>query len=385
MNTFVLHADKFLLPDRFQEGGYLVVDKGRFGDWYPQLPEGYDVVDYSGYIIAPGFVDTHIHGFAGHDVMDKDPKGINEARYNLALRGTTSWLPTTLTSSVEEIERACEAVVESERLQDLDPVAAHTQGIFLEGPFFAEKYKGAQNPEYMINPNISTFDRWQNAANGMIKKTAIAPEKEGSVSYSETISHQDVVVALGHSAATYDEAMACVGAGASVFVHTYNGMSGLHHREPGMVGAAMSSDDTYAEVICDGIHVHPAAVKALVKAKGWDKTVLVSDCLRCGGMPEGEYVLGEFPIIMADGICRLKEGNSIAGSVITMQQAAQNVLLWNIVPIDKALRMASEVPAKAHGLENVCGYIKPGLAADFVVVDEQINLVDTYVSGKLAR
>ncbi len=383
--TYAIHAKNFVLPDRFQEGGYVVVNDGVFGEWYPEAPEGYDIIDYKDHVVAPGFVDTHIHGFAGHDVMDKDPKGLNEARYQLALCGTTSWLPTTLTSSVEEIERACESVVQSERLQDLDPVACHTQGIFLEGPFFAEKHKGAQNPDYMINPNIATFDKWQNAANGMIRKTALAPEKEGSVSYTETLTHQDIVVALGHSDATYAQAMECVEAGANVFVHTYNGMSGLHHREPGMVGAAMSTDDTYAEIICDGIHVHPAAVKALVKAKGWDKTVLVSDCLRCGGMPEGEYILGEFPIIMQDGICRLKEGGSIAGSVITMQMAAQNVFKWGIVSFDQALRMGSEVPAIAHGLNDVCGFIKPGLPADFVVVDDDLNLVETFVSGVLAR
>ncbi len=385
MKKYALHANKFVLPDRFQEGGYVVVRNGKFGEWYPEAPEGYEIVDYSEHIIAPGFVDTHIHGFGGHDVMDADPKGINDARYQLALCGTTSWFPTTLTSGVTKIERACESVVQSERLQNLKPALCHTQGIFLEGPFFSEKHKGAQNPNHMINPNISVFDKWQNAANGMIKKTALAPEKEGSVSYTETLSHQGVVVALGHSNATYEEAMRCVDAGAKVFIHTFNGMSGLHHRNPGMVGAAMSTDDTYAEVICDGIHVHPAVVKTLIKAKGWDKTVLVSDCLRCGGMPEGEYMLDEYPIIMKDGICRLKEGDSIAGSVITMQMAAQNVYKWGFVSIDQALRMGSEVPAVAHGLDDVCGFIKSGLNADFVVVDDNLNLVETFVSGELAR
>ncbi len=380
MKTYAVHAHKFLLPDRFQEGGYLVVEDGVFGKWQDQAPDGYEILDFSDSIVAPGFVDTHVHGFAGHDVMDCDPEGINEARYKLAVSGTTSWLATTLTSSVEEIERACESIVQSERLQDFHSALCHTQGIFLEGPFFAEKYKGAQNPEYMIDPSVAIFNKWQGAANGMIKKTAIAPEREGSVTYTETLSHQHVSVALGHSAATYDEAMACVDAGANVFVHTYNGMSGLHHREPGMVGAAMSSD-AYAEVICDGIHVHPAAALALIKAKGWDKTVLVSDCLRCGGMPEGEYILGEFPIIMKDGICRLRDSDSIAGSVITVQIAAQNVFKWGLVSLDQALRMGSEVPARAHGLEDRCGFIRPGLNADFVVVDEELNLIDTYVSG----
>ena len=210
-------------------------------------------------------------------------------------------------------------------------------------------------------------------------------QKAGALPYIAALDKKGVVTAIGHSDATYDETLAAVNAGASCFVHTYNGQRGLHHRDPGVTGCAMTTPDTYAEVICDGKHVVPAAIKALVDAKGWQHTVLITDCLICGGMPEGEYVSGGMPVIMKDGLCYLKgedgaTGN-IAGSVLTLAHGVKNVVDWGIVTAEQAIRMASEVAAKSARVDDKVGYIKPGRNADLTIFNADMTLCDTYVNG----
>ncbi len=384
MKSYLIKASRFYFPAGCEDGGYLEINEGKFGQWHKQIPLdcNLEVVDFGDKSIAPGFVDTHIHGFKDHDVMDISPEGILDASAGLAKAGTTTWLPTTLTASVEDTCLACESVAQAEKMRDVTYKGARVGGIFLEGPFFTEKHKGAQNPAYMMDPSIDIFNEWQQASEGLIKKSAIAPERNNSAEYASYLKDHGVVCALGHSDATLDEGMNALNAGASVFVHTYNGMSGLHHREPGLVGLAMSTPNTYAELICDGIHVNKYACKALIEAKGYQHVCLVSDCLRCGGMPEGDYMLGDFPIIMQDGICKLKNGESIAGSVITMAQAAQNVYQWGIVTRTQAIEMATAIPAVANNIDDVCGFILPGRNADFVVLDNELNLISTYMDGE---
>ncbi len=387
MNSYLIKAAKYFLPGGCKDSGYLEVCEGKFGAWHQEIPEGTDleVVEFPGKSIAPGFVDTHIHGFLNHDIMDQNPEGVLEASLGLAKAGTTTWLPTTLTASVEDTLHACESVAQSNHMRRPGYQGARVAGIFLEGPFFTEKHKGAQNPAYMMDPSLEIFAEWQEAAEGLIQKSAIAPECEHSKEYAARLKEMGVVCALGHSDATFDEGMGVVNAGASVFVHTYNGMSGLHHREPGLVGLAMCTSNTYAELICDGIHVNKYACKALVEAKGYQHVLLVSDCLRCGGMPEGEYMLGDFPIIMKDGICRLKNGDSIAGSVITMAQAVRNVYTWGIVTAEQAVEMGTAVAARANNIDDVCGFILPGRHADFVVLDDALNLESVYMDGEVVK
>lgn len=229
---------------------------------------------------------------------------------------------------------------------------------------------------------MDKFDRWQKAANGMIRKIGVAPERDGSVAFTSEVTASGVKVALGHSDATYEQASAAVAAGASVFIHTYNAMSPLHHRNPGMVGCAMTSEGTYAELICDGHHVNPVAARALVLAKGWDRVALITDCMRAGGMPEGDYDIGGLPVIVADGTARLKDGGNLAGSVLNLDQAVRNVVDWGVASAEQALRMASEIPAKANGIDGVCGSIQPGRNADFIVLSPSLELRETYLGGK---
>ena len=328
MSTYAIKADKFFLPAGPLLGGYLMVEDGVFGAWQADEPSC-EIKDYTGSWIAPGMVDTHIHGFYNHSTTDNDPEGIDISSTELARRGTTSWLPTTFTDGVEQIKDACAAIAQADEGRGPDFCGARIQGIYLEGPFFTMKHVGAQNPAYLIDPSEEVFDQWQEAAGGRIVKSAMAAEHDGAAAYAAALNAKGVVTSIGHSDATYDECIAAINAGASCFTHTYNGQRGLHHREPGVVGAAMSTPETYAEIICDGKHVNPAAIKALLQAKGWQHTVLITDCLGCGGMPEGSYTSGGMDVIMKDNLCWLADGKSIAGSVLTLAQGVKNIVDWH--------------------------------------------------------
>ncbi len=384
MSTYAIKADKFFLPAGPQLGGYLMVEDGVFGAWQADEPSC-EIKDYTGSWIAPGMVDTHIHGFYNHSTTDNDPEGIDISSTELARRGTTSWLPTTFTDGVEQIKDACAAIAKADEGRGPDFCGARIQGIYLEGPFFTMKHVGAQNPAYLIDPSEEVFDQWQEAAGGRIVKSAMAAERDGAAAYAAALNAKGVVTSIGHSDATYDECIAAINAGASCFTHTYNGQRGLHHREPGVVGAAMSTPETYAEIICDGKHVNPAAIKALLQAKGWQHTVLITDCLGCGGMPEGSYTSGGMDVIMKDNLCWLADGKSIAGSVLTLAQGVKNIVDWGIASADIAIRMATEVPARSAHIEDKCGRIMPGRDADFVVFDHELTLVETYVGDSCGR
>ena len=385
MSTFAIKSNHIVLPNHVDGSGYVLVKDGLIAGVVEEAPQGVEVIDHSDCWVAPGFVDTHIHGFVGRDVMDLDPAGITVICEELARRGTTSWLATTLTASVEQTGQACASVAAAVAAQGDDFVGCRTQGIFLEGPFFTEEHKGAQNPKYLIDPKVEILDSWQEQAGGRIVKSALAPEREGTLDYVRAMGERGVTVALGHTSATYDECLAAVGAGARVFVHTYNGMSDLLHREPGPVGCAMTTPDTYSELICDGMHVHPAACAALVNAKGWEHVALITDCLSCGGLEDGDYFLGELPIELRGGAAYLKGAGNLAGSTLTLAKAVRNVVQWGMVSASQALRMASEIPARSTGIDDRCGLIAEGRLADLVVMDEDLNLVETYVGGRIAR
>ncbi|MBY4797467.1 N-acetylglucosamine-6-phosphate deacetylase [Collinsella sp. AGMB00827] len=388
MSTYAIAADTFYLPTGPVQGGYLMVENGVFGAHLTEKPDC-EIVDKTGMEIAPGFVDTHIHGFHDHDVMDCDPAAVRAIARGLLENGVTSWLATTLTATTEQLEDACHAVAlaaeqdgnASDENGGASAPGARIQGIFLEGPFFTEKHKGAQNPAYLCPPSLEKLERWQQAAKGLVKKIAIAPEYEESPAFTAAATAQGVVVALGHSDATIMDAYRCIAAGASVFVHTYNGMSPLHHREPGMVGAALTSKEAFAEIICDGHHVNPLAAKLVIDAKGYDHVTLITDCMRAGGMPDGDYHLGELPVIVGGGTARLKDGGSLAGSILRMHEAVQNIVAWGVASKPEAIYMATQAAAESAGIADVCGSIRVGHPADFVVLSKDAELHETYLGG----
>ena len=374
-----IKADQFFYPHGVRRGGFLELVDGKFGKHVDQVSEDAEIIDYTGYSIAPGLVDTHIHGFGGVDVMDNNIEGtLHTMSEGLLSTGVTSFLPTTLTSSYEQLL----AVTENIGARYKEASGAKIRGIYFEGPYFTEEFKGAQNPAYMKDPRLDEFRAWQKAANGLLNKIALAPEREGVEDFVRTVTGEGVTVALGHSNATFDQAKKAVDAGASVWVHAYNGMRGLTHRELGMVGAMYELPHTYAELICDGHHVDPKACDILLKQKGTENIALITDCMTAGGLQDGDYMLGEFPVVVANGTARLKSTGNLAGSILKLKDGLKNVVEWGIANPHEAVMMASLNPAKSVHIDDVCGQIREGHDADFIVLDKDLELVATYLDGE---
>lgn len=377
--TYFIKADKFFYPQHVKKAGFLEVREGKFGAWQAEAPESSEkILDLSGSWIAPGLVETHIHGFGGADVQDHEVEGImGTMSEGLLSAGVTSWLPSPLTADHEELKAICQVI--GDRHQEAR--GAKIRGIFFEGPFFTEEHKGAQNPKYMRDAEIWELEDWQKAAKGMLTKIGLAPERQGALDFIREATAQGVIMALGHSNATYQEAIDGVEAGGSIWVHAFNGMSGLNHREPGMVGAILNTPDTYAELICDGYHVRPEAAEILIKTKGADRVVLITDSMRAAGFADGTYKLGEYDVEVRDGAAWLPTGN-LAASILKLSDAVKNVVDWGIATPEEAIKMATLTAAKSVNIEDKCGQIKSGHPADFIVLTPALELQATYLDGE---
>ena len=378
--TYYIHADKFFLENRTENSGFLEVnDEGKFGFYYPedQKPDG-KIVDYQGKWVAPGYVDTHIHGLLKEDVMKSDWEGINKISEGLLAAGVTSWLPTTITAASTTLTKICEMFAEHQG----EETGAKIQGIHFEGPFFTEEHAGAENPKYMMDPSIDEFNKWLKASNGMLKKISMAPERKGSKEFIREATKEGIVVALGHSSASFEEAAAGIEAGASMFTHTFNGMPDPAHHGATISNAAMSMNNVTDELICDGHHVQQPMVRALINAVGPEHIALITDCMEAGMMPDGDYMLGELPVYVKDGMARLKDGDNLAGSILQLKDGVKNVVDWNIVTPEKAVMMASYTAAKSAHILDKCGSIAPDKDADFLILNPDMTLSETYLSGK---
>lgn len=317
-------------------------------------------VDFGGARIYPGLIDTHSHGCIGRDTMDAE---LSEMSEHYLKCGTTTWYPTTMTVSEEDIIRATSV--------DLDRVrGANIPGFHLEGPFINAKYKGAQNESFVIKPTAELIKKCKN-----VKKITLAPEVEGAIDF---IKSSGLVCSIGHSTCDYDTALEAFKAGASCLTHTYNCMSPLHHRAPGPIPAGAESG-AYAELICDGIHVHPAMVRLLVSLYGKDKVVLISDSVRPAGLADGIYELGGLDIKVSGGVARTMDGN-LAGSTATLLYCVKQAIAFGI-PEEDAVRMATENPARLMGLDTK-GKIEVGYDADFIIVDDNFNLITAIARGE---
>lgn len=376
----LLKAKHIVLKDGFLLDGAIEIENGIITKILAndEIPSDVESIDYGDAYISPGLVDTHVHGYAGHDIMDLDSEGFRYICEKVVETGVTSFLPTTLTASIDDTDKAVKIINENR-----DAKGAKIRGIFLEGPFFTSEHSGAQNPRYFIDPSILLLNKWQESAGGLIKKIAVAPELYGTKDFVKEAKNMGVHVALGHSNATYDQAKEAVEAGADIFVHVYNAMSKLHHREPGMVGAALSLDDTYGELICDGHHVHPAAAKIAIRAKGPKNIALITDCMMAGGMPDGDYRLGSFDVEVSNGTARLKNDGNLAGSILNLSRGIRNVVEWDVADVFEAIHMATYVPAKSVGIDDVCGLIEVDREADLAIFDKDLELSAVYLDGEL--
>lgn len=327
--------------------------------------------------LSPGFIDVHVHGGGGADFMDGDPEAVAVITQTHARYGTTGLLATTLTAPEEALIRAIRAARTAPRR------GAKVLGYHIEGPYINYKMKGAQDGRYVRPASIAEIDRWYEAGGtDLCWHVTLAPEIEGHHEAIRHLAARGAVVSAGHTEATYAQMKEAVAAGVTHATHLYNAMRGLHHREPGTVGAAMTLPGITTEVIADGVHIHPASLAVAVGARGVDSLLLITDAMAATGMPEGDYFLGELPTTVKNGEARLADG-TLAGSVLTMATAVRNMVKLVGVPLHDAVRMASLNPARRHRLDGRKGSIAPGKNADLVILDQELHAVTTIVEGEV--
>ncbi len=336
-----------------------------------------DIIDAKGQYVAPGFIDVHTHGRGGSDTMYPTFEDLNVISKTALKTGVTTLLPTTMTMPAEDIAKAIENVVAYKDKVE----GAEILGVHLEGPFFNKIYKGAQPEECMILPTVDNYLSFVKDHQDVIRKISIAPELEHSIELIEYLNDKNTVVSLGHTNATYEEAQAAIDAGATSGTHTYNAMTPLTHRAPGVVGAIMINDSVYAELILDGIHVNFAAAKALLRTKGKDKLILITDSIEAAGLENGTYKLGNQPVYVKDGEARLANG-ALAGSIANMNDCVRNAYQNLGLTLNEAVNLASYNPAKSLN-EDLLGEIKVGNYANIIFFNENIDIQGTMIKGQM--
>jgi N-acetylglucosamine-6-phosphate deacetylase len=339
------------------------------------------VLDYPGATLAPAFLDVHIHGAAGHDVMEATPEALNTIGRFLATHGTGSFLATTVTAPMDATLRALSGLAKLlGQASSREKGTARPIGIHLEGTFLSHARRGVQPAEHLLAPDIGIFDRFFEAAEGHIRLMTLAPELPGAVELAAHATTRGVRVSLGHSDATAAETRAAIAAGAVSTTHTFNAMRPLDHREPGILGTVLTTDSLFAELICDGIHTAPEMVKLWWRAKGPERAILVTDAMSAAGMPDGEYQLGGFAVQVADG--KATAHGVLAGSVLTLDRALANFLAFTGAPLEKALRLLTANPGAMIGLVDQAGSIAVGQPANLVAVNAAGRLAAAIVNGQ---
>lgn len=358
---------------RFVRGGFSV-ENGRFAHVLEDVPGPAE--DLDGALVIPGLVDIHVHGCAGADFSDGDYVGlVRMARY-LARRGVTSFAPASMTLPYDALDKAFHAAARLHREGLAD--GARLMGIQMEGPFLSREKRGSQNPAYLRLPDWDRFLRLYDAAEGLLRIVDVAPELPGAVEFTRRASEK-CRVSVAHTAAGYDQAAAVFDAGATHLTHLFNAMSGIHHRHPGPIGAASERENVTAELICDGIHVHPSAVRMAFRLFP-GRICLISDALRCCGMADGSYSLGGQEILLSGGVARLT-GGAIAGSAADLYQCMRRAVSFGI-PREQAVWAATALPARVIGRESETGAIADGRAADFVICGGELEPEAVYLGGK---
>ena len=344
-----------------------------------ETPGDAQVIDFPGSTLGPALFDVHNHGAKGHDVMEATPAALDAIGSFLASRGTGSYLATTVTAPLNTTLWSLSGLA---KLLERPAVAGQARpiGIHLEGPFLSHSKRGVQPVEHLLAPDIATFDRFFDAAEGHIRLMTLAPELPGAVELTAHATARGVRVSLGHSNATAAETRAAIAAGAVSATHTFNAMRPLDHREPGILGTVLTCDTLFAEMICDGIHTAREMAKLWWRAKGPERAILVTDAMSAAGMPDGEYQLGGFAVQVANG--RAMVGDTLAGSVLTLDRALANFVEFTGAPLEQALRLATVNPAAMTGLGDQAGSVAVGQPASLVAVDRAGKLVGSVVNGQ---
>ena len=366
---------RIVTPFQMIKEGQIEIQESKIQYVGQRRPFKNEITDYGGSWIVPGFIDIHVHGLAGYDAMDKDPDSIIQISKHLAAKGVTGFLATAQTAPHEEIIEALKRIKQAKQ----KVLGAKVLGSHLEGPYICYKRIGAQR-EYIRKPVIEELETLLSISDGTLKLVTLAPEVENGLEAIRFLRENSVIVSAGHTDASYAEALTAFGAGVSLLGHLWNGMRGLHHREPGAVGTALETRDVMVELIADCYHVHPAILGLTVRLKGVDNVVLVSDSIKPAGLPDGEHVIDGRTFLIEDGFIKLESG-VIAGSSIGLNQAVQNMVEKVGVFLPDAIRMATDNPARLLGLKTK-GRLENGYDADIAILDDGFNVLETIVEGK---
>jgi N-acetylglucosamine-6-phosphate deacetylase len=359
------------------ENGSILIENGKIKEINPITCCDENILDADGLYASPGFVDVHIHGAGGFDTMDGTMIAINTIAKTIVKHGTTSFTPTTMTVSIEAIQKSMKVI---KKLKQEGSEGAHILGAHLEGPFISPEALGAQNPSYLLSPSISAYNEMVRDCEDAVVSITLAPEVDGAKELIKYLSEKGIVCSLGHTKATYEQAMEAIKCGACHSTHLYNAMSPLSHRNPGVVGATFDSDIT-TETISDGIHISYPALRIAYKQKSTDNVLLITDAIMACSMPDGEYSLGGQSVTVTRGTARLKNG-TLAGSVLTLDKAVNNVYKNSNLPLHEVVKMASYNGARHCKVDDHKGQIKEGYDADLILFDDDINIKKVFILGK---
>lgn len=372
---------RIVLPDSVLEGYALVFDE----TIHRILPDGNPkelgcdvIIDAGGAYVTPGLIDVHIHGCIGKDTSDGQPEDIRQMSEALAANGVTAWLPTTMTLPVERLHPLFENLRAAVRASaEADWMGAEVLGVNMEGPYISPVRRGAHREDYIQKPDAAFVKQYAD----IIRLVTIAPEVEGGMEFIREITRDtEVICSIGHTDADYAQAVEAMQAGCTHATHLFNAMTGLHHRKPGVVGAALTQPEVYTELICDTFHIHPGLFALVARMKG-DKLVLITDCMRAGGLPDGEFDLGGQKVTVSGIHCLLPDG-TIAGSVLKLNQGAANLKRHTDLTMPEVLRTVSLNPAASIGAAGRKGSLEVGKDADIVLMDENFQIIATYGKGR---
>jgi N-acetylglucosamine-6-phosphate deacetylase len=373
-----------ITPFQLLEDRIIIIEKGKIiaiTDKKEDLAilKNVEIIEAQNKFIVPGYIDIHVHGGGGSDVMDGEYEAIKQVATTHSRFGTTAFLPTTMTMTKDKIIKSLKSIHEA-RLKGTG--TAEILGIHLEGPYINPEKKGAQKEEDIKKVSVEEFLEFNKASGNLIRLVTIAPEMPGAIDFIRWLHQQGIIVSVGHSNATYKQVQEGIQAGLSHVTHIFNAMRGLHHREPGVVGAALSSPKLIVEMIADGIHLHPIVLKMLTQIKESEKLVLITDAMRATGFKEGTYDLGGQEVIVTQGQAKLKNG-TLAGSLLTMDKAVKNLVTKVGISLLNAVQMASYNPAKCLGIDDKKGSLELYKDADIVILNKNLETELTMVAGKV--